>query len=120
MFLHYFIRTNEILYKVQCSYALSYFLKVFSLNYVLILWFSMENFYLLTRKITPDINYYLQFWHAIQELENSLHVVAVGWENITVAIEYRIYMAGQEKLGACSSCVPTMHLKQNHGQWNNM
>ena len=28
--------------------------------------------------------------------------------------------AQHKKLGACSYCVPTMHLKQNWGQWNNM
>ena len=68
--LRFFIRTSKILMRLGVL-----FLKVFSFKMLLSCsYFFMKNACLITAKINLDINNYLQFLYAVQELGNSLHV----------------------------------------------
>ena len=73
-----FIKPSKILIK-QC------FFEGFQLQNVLIMFlFFTKNAYLLTAKITLDVYNYLWYLHAVQELDDSLHVRPTFWWLIDV------------------------------------
>lgn len=66
--LHFFLKNNKILMRLNVL-----FYEVSSHKMFL---FFIKHFYLLTAKISPDVNNSIWFSHTMQEVDNSLNVTS--------------------------------------------